>query len=227
MSDHLHHKFEVLRQNLMHGKLPRDLPWDDAVGLISHLGTVEAGGGDEFTFSIAKTHAPFKRPHSRQMELEDISKLRKLLHAAESADPVRGKSTSRQLIVVVDHHSAHIFAETGGSRPSALDTIEPADPHHYHHHLVHKKEAHYQGDRVPEDTAFYGAIADSLKEASEIVIIGHGVGKSSAASFLMEYLKSHRPDTAKLVKAQEVADLSALTEPQIEQLAERHMKAGR
>jgi hypothetical protein len=33
MSEHLHHKFAVLKQNLLHGKLPRDLPWDDAVSL--------------------------------------------------------------------------------------------------------------------------------------------------------------------------------------------------
>jgi hypothetical protein len=162
--------------------------------------------------------------------MEDISKLRKLLHSAESAEPAESTEppgapvASRQLIVVVDHHAAHIFEETGGSRPKALDTVEPADPHHFHHHLVHKKESHYEGGRVPEDTAFYAAIADDLKNATEIVLIGHGVGKSNAASVLMEYLVAHRPETAKLVKAQELADLSALTEPQIEQLAEKHMR---
>jgi hypothetical protein len=126
-----------------------------------------------------------------------------------------------RMIVVVDHHAARIFGDPDG--PKTEETIKPADPHHFHHHLVHKKESHYQGDRVPEDGAFYAAIAKALTPATQIVIIGHGVGKSNAAVVLMDHLKSHHAQIAKAVVAEESADLSALTVPQIEALARKHM----
>jgi ABC-type transport system involved in cytochrome bd biosynthesis fused ATPase/permease subunit len=127
------------------------------------------------------------------------------------------------MVVVIDHHSAHVFRDLGGSRPQEEATIEPYDPHHFHHHLVHRKAAHYQGDRVPEENSFYEEVAAALVAANEIVLIGSGTGKSSAVAVLMEYLEKHRGDIAKKVKTTEIADLSALTAPEIEALAKRHM----
>jgi len=225
MTEHLHHKLAVLQQNLLHGKLPRDLAWDDAVSLVSHLGRVESHLGEEMTFVVGEERALFKRPKSGELDTDETSRLRKLLKSAGAAAATTEQVQPCRMIVVVDHHIAHVYRDMNGSRPAEVKAIQPYDPHHFHRHLVHKKEAHYQGDRVPEDDDFYREIAGALAPANEIVVIGHGVGKSNAASVLMEYLKSHAPQTAKLVKAVEVADLSALTEPQIELIAKRHMIA--
>ena len=43
--------------------------------------------------------------------------------------------------------------------------------------------------------------------------------------FLSEYLKSHHPETFKRIIASETVDLSALTEPEIEAIAKRHLGA--
>jgi hypothetical protein len=51
------------------------------------------------------------------------------------------------------------------------------------------------------------------------------IGKSNAADFLKEYLKTHHPGISRRVIATENADLSAVTEPEIEALAKRHMIA--
>jgi hypothetical protein len=91
--------------------------------------------------------------------------------------------------------------------------------------LIHRKEAHYQGGRVPEETSFYEDVSKSLVPASEIVLIGHGRGKSSAVDFLMEYLKKHYPEVSRHVTAIETADLSALTDPEVEAIAKGHMIA--
>jgi hypothetical protein len=127
------------------------------------------------------------------------------------------------MVVVIDHHAAHIFRDLGGSRPQEAATITPYDPHHFHHHLVHRKEAHYEGDRVPEETSFYEEIAATLVSANEIILIGNGTGKSSAVNVLEEYLKKHHIEISRRVKTTETADLSALTEPEIETIAKRHM----
>jgi stalled ribosome rescue protein Dom34 len=93
----------------------------------------------------------------------------------------------------------------------------------FHHHLIHRKEAHYRGERVPEEDSFYEEIAKDITPANEIVLIGHATGKSNAADFLKEYLKTHHPDISRRVIATESADLSAVTEPEIEALAKRRM----
>jgi hypothetical protein len=223
MSEHLHHKMAALHQSLLHGKLPRSLHWSDAVELIGHLGQVEAMGGEEFTFVVGLHREMFKRPHTPEFGVAEVSRLRKFLKEA-GAEPAPTEHTQPcRMVVVIDHHAAHIFRDLGESRPNDEATIEPYDPHHFHHHLIHRKEAHYQGDRVPEETAFYEEAATALVPANEIVLIGHGTGKSSAVDVLVEYLKKHHVDISRRVKAIETADLSALTEPEIEAIAKRHM----
>jgi hypothetical protein len=61
-----------------------------------------------------------------------------------------------------------------------------------------------------------------MTAATEIVLIGHAAGKSNAADFLKEYLKTHHSEIFRRVIATENADLSAVTEPEIEALAKRH-----
>jgi hypothetical protein len=220
MSEHLHHKLAVLRQNLLQGKLPRSVRWDEAFELIEHLGRVEPHGGEEFAFVVGAHRELFKRPHGQELGIDEVSRLRKFLKAA-GAEQAQASPT----VVVIDHHSAHFFrdANAAGAQPDV--EIKLYDPHHFHHHLVHRKEAHYQGDRVPEESSFYEEIAQALVSSSDIVLVGHGVGKSSAMDALLAHLKAHHPGVAQRVKGVEVMDLSALSEPQIEAIVRRKMGA--
>ena len=138
--------------------------------------------------------------------------------------PAKGSQIVR-MVVVIDHHAAHIYHDLGDTRPQGEVTVKPYDPFGFHHHLIHRKEAHYKGDRVPEEYTYYEEIATDLANAEEIILIGHGTGKSSAVGFLTEYLKAHRPEEFQRIVATETADLSALTEPQIEEIAKRHIGA--
>jgi hypothetical protein len=223
VSEHLHRKLAVLHQSLLHGKLPRSLHWSDVVELIGHLGQVQAHGGDEFAFVVGTQREVFKRPHTSEFGLDEVSRLRKFLKEAGSESPPSNSPQPYRMVVVIDHHAAHIFRDLGESRPQDAGTITPYDPHHFHRHLVHRKESHYEGDRVPEETSFYEEVAAALVSANEIVLIGHGTGKSSAVHVLEEYLQKHHIELSRRIKATETADLSALTEPEIEAIAKRHM----
>jgi hypothetical protein len=225
VSGNVHHKFAKLHQSLLHGKLPRSLHWSDVVDLIEHLGRVRAHGGDEFAFLVGTQREIFKRPHTPEIGVEEVSRLRKFLKLAGSESPPNNFVQPHRMIVVIDHHAAHIFRAFGESHSQDAAAITPYDPYHYHHHLVHRKEAHYEGDRVPEETSFYEEVAAALVSANEIVLVGHGTGKSSAVSVLEEYLNKHHIDLSRRVKATELVDLSALTEPEIEAIAKRHMIA--
>lgn len=221
MTEHLHHKLAVLHRNLLHGKLPRSVRWADALDLVEHLGQVRPEGGEEFAFIIGTERELFRRPHGSDLSIDEVSRLRKLLKTAVAEPTEAAQGKNPKTAVVIDHHAARVFLGLNGSRPPQEAAIKPYDPHHFHHHLIHRKEAHYEGERVPEDTSFYEQIAEALTHAKEIVLIGHGVGKSSAVDVLIDYLKKHRIDIAHRVKAVEIVDLSALTEPQIEALARK------
>ena len=221
MSKHI----ESLYQNLLNGKLPHNLSWSEAVELVEHLGEVQPHGNDEFVFRVGGQRVFFKRPHTHDLGLEEVSRLRKFLKEAAPNSQVEEPAQPGRMIVVIDHHAAHVFQDFGASRPADEHTVRPYDPFNFHHHLVHRKEAHYRGERVPEEDSFYEEIAKDLTRANEIVLIGHAVGKSNAAAVLKEYLTNHHPDISRRVIATESADLSAVTEPQVEALAKRHMIA--
>jgi len=59
-------------------------------------------------------------------------------------------------------------------------------------------------------------VAAALVSANEIVLFGHGIGKSNAAQVLEQHLKKHHVELSRRIKAAETADLSALTDPEIE-----------
>ena len=166
MSKHL----ESLYQNLLNGKLPHNLSWSEAVELVEHLGEVQPHGGDEFVFRVGSQRAFFKKPQTHDLAMEEVSRLRKFLkeagpdanksgsHAEEPAQPSR-------MIVVIDHHAAHVYQDFGGSRPADEHKVQPYDPYNFHHHLIHRKEAHYRGERAPEEDSFYEEIAKDIHQA--------------------------------------------------------------
>jgi hypothetical protein len=214
---------ESMYQNLLNGKLPHNLSWSEAVELVEHLGDVQPHGDDEFVFRVGSQRAFFKRPNTHDLGSEEVSRLRKLLKDAGPSSPAEEAPQPSRMIVVIDHHTAHVYQDFGGSRPAGEHKVQPYDPFNFHHHLIHRKEAHYRGERVPEEDSFYEEVAKDITPANEVVLIGHATGKSNAADFLKEYLSTHHPEISRRVIAMESADLSAVTEPEIEALAKRHM----
>jgi len=225
MSTHTRHDLDLLHTSLLTGKLPRNLSWAETVDLIGQIGDVQPHGNDEFVFTVGTQRAIFKHPNTHELSVEEVARLRKFLREAGPApSPVEAAQPCR-MVVVIDHHAAHVYQDLNEKVPQAEETVRPYDPFGFHHHLIHRKEAHYKGERVPEEKSFYEEVAKDLLPANEIVLIGHGTGKSSAVDHLAEYLKENHHDIFRHVIATETADLSALTPPEIEAIAKRHMNA--
>ena len=224
MNADIRHDHEELLQSLVGGKLPRNLTWRAVVDLIGQIGEVKPHGNHEFAFIVGSQKELFKRPSTHNLEVEEISRLRKFLRGAEAHTKSAGAQQRGLTIVVIDHRSAHIYRDTSGGRPQDEVAVTPYDPFGFQHHLIHRKEAHYKGERVPEEQSYYEEIARDLIHAEAIVIIGHATGKSNTGVFLCEYLRSHHPETFQRIVATETADLSALTGPKIEEIARKHVR---
>jgi hypothetical protein len=229
MNVQIRHDHEELLESLIHGKLPRNLTWSAVVDLIAQIGEVQPHGHDEYFFVVGSKKELFKRPSSHDLDVEEISRLRHFLHEAgvQAGIPAgvlqkpAQANLSGRMVAVIDHHAARIYRGEGANLSEDGIAVKPYDPFHFQHHLIHRKEAHYVGERVPEEHSWYEAISQDLAHAGEIVLIGHGTGTSNAAEFLSAYLKSHHPETFQRIIATETVDLSALTEPEIEAIAKK------
>ena len=130
--------------------------------------------------------------------------------AAADPDP-----TAPNLLIVVDHHGAKIFQVDVTSKDASEHVIRPYDPHHFLHHLVHKDQLREQGQRAPEEPAYYEEIAQAAAAGGRIVVVGHGTGKSDAAHHLTQYLRSHHNETYQRIVREVVADVSSITPLQL------------
>jgi hypothetical protein len=223
MNQPMRHDHRELLESLVGGKLPRNLTWSSVIDLIGQIGEVQPHGNDEFIFVVGSQRSFFKRPSGHDLAVEEISRLRRFLKEAGALGmPAKSPQIGR-MVVVIDHHVARIYHDLGDSRSQGEVTVKPYDPFGFQHHLIHRKEAHYKGERVPEEDSYYEEIAMDLVRAGAIILVGHGTGKSSAVGFLTEYLKTHRPEEFQRIVATEILDLSALTEPQIEEIVKRHI----
>ena len=129
MSKHL----ESLYQNLLKRKLPHNLSWSEAVELVEHLGEVQPHVGDEFVFRVGIQRVFFKKPQTHDLGAEEVSRLRKLLKDAGPIAQLEDEpAQSSRMIVVIDHHVAHVYQDLGGS-PAADHKVRPYDPYKFHH----------------------------------------------------------------------------------------------
>jgi hypothetical protein len=222
------HRLKTLRRIFSH-PLEHNLEWDDVVNLVRDLGSVEERHNGEVSFTLGTVGVLFRRPHGKDIAGEDVIRLRKLFadagfsadgDAAESAAETAVDGRSPTIVVAADHHVSRVF-ELGrdGEHMQEITHVSPADPDGFRRHLEHKKEADYKGERIPEDSAYYERIATALKPAQRILLIGDATGKSSATAYLLECLEKRHAEIFRCVSGTVVADLSALTDGQLEAIA--------
>jgi hypothetical protein len=202
-----------------------NLEWRDVLSLMERIATVRRDGDNKWGFTIGAEHYQLHKPHTKDLTSSEVGDLRHFLQRAgcspeqpseAAADP---DPAAPSLMIVVDHHGAKIYRIDKGPDEDPALRITPYDPHHFLHHLVHKDQSRQEGQRAPEDTEFYKRIADAVSAGGRIVVVGHGTGKSNAAQHLVEYLRTQHRETYQRIVREITADLSAITAPQLRELA--------
>jgi stalled ribosome rescue protein Dom34 len=116
-------------------------------------------------------------------------------------------------VVWIDHREAHVIQF---NRDDAEGSV--LHPKSRHTHLHHKDGAVGAG-KAPEDHAYFQAVADAIKDAGEILI----VGPSSAKLELLRHLQQHAPATAARVVSVETVDHPS--DGELLKFARRHFAA--
>lgn len=199
----------VLREIFAH-PFPHNLEWREVVSVVNELGSALERHDGKYEFQVGRTKAVFTKPHDKDMEPDAVVELRRFfLHAWAAAAPPESKPT----VVMIDHHGARFFEPTPDGTLADAGELEPHDPHGFRRHLEHRKEADYSGQRVPETDEFYERIAERLKNARSIVLIGDATGKSSAMRYFLEFLEERHNDVARSVVATVRDDGSRTPQP--------------
>jgi hypothetical protein len=204
-----------------------NLEWMDVIALLDEIGALRRRASAKFVLDLAGEHFSFQKAHIKELTSSEVVDLRHFLQRAGwspnvSSPPVVSRDSEQViLMVIVDHHGAKIYRLQPGSGAVSPHKIMPYDPHHFLHHLTHQDQLRDKGQRAPEDPSFYKRISDNLVAASRILVVGHGKGKSNAARHLVEYLRKHHRETYQRVVREAEADLSAITAPQLLELAEQ------
>jgi len=223
------HHARTLREIFEH-PVARNLEWPDVLSLMEHLGSVQQRHDGKYQIQIGTAQTIIERPHHKDFELTELLRLRTFLKQAgfdgTGSQPSSGQSdapSGKRIVVAIDHHQARFF-EVGsdGVHLVERDHMEPLDPHGFERHLEHRKEADYKGERVPEADEYYDRIAQRLKGASTILLVGDAAGKSSAMRYLEHHLQEKHGDIWHHVVGTENSDLSSLTLPRLQELNEKY-----
>jgi hypothetical protein len=195
--------------------------------LLGKIGTVDQKPNSDFAFRIGDQRQVVRKSHTKDLSATEVMELRHFLSRAGWAPGSSPWPASRtgpvspdlpvvpDLLVVIDHHEAKIYRIDATADDVEQPVIRPYDPHHFLHHLAHKDQSRERGQRAPEDATFYERIAQAITPAGRIVVIGHGQGQSNAADHLAHYIRSHHRELYQRIVGELVADLSAITAPQL------------
>ena len=210
------HHVRVLEAIFAH-PLAHNLEWLDVLALVNHLGSAVERHDGKYEFQIGAARAVFTKPRHKDVGTDEILELRRFLTEAgvdASVAAVRVPET----VVLIDHHQARFFEPSTSGRLEEQEHLEPKDPHGFRRHLEHRKEADYKGERVPEADEFYERVAQRLKRAPAIVLIGDAAGKSSAVRYFAGFLNEKHKDVADRVVATAQAELDGITVGDIERI---------
>jgi len=222
---HLGHKDPHTLAQIFQHPASHNLEWRDVIALIEHLGTVQEKENGHLTFTVNGVSEVFHR--SRNKDVSEVQQVLDLRHFLEIArvgmNGERDAVPQLRLLVVINQKETRVFRSE--DKGSVSERLHPYDPHGMLHHLNHTLGGD-MGSREPENTTYYEAVAKTLTDAAEILLMGNGTGGSSAMTHLKEYLGAHHPQIANKIIGTLTVDIESLTEGQLLQEAhaffERH-----
>jgi hypothetical protein len=209
--------------------MPHNLPWREVWSMLGAMPGADAVEDGKGNLKVARNGQTLVLHRARGKDLADRQELMQVRHFLERSEmpapralPAPTATAERyaadaaeigtHLLVVIDHREARIYStEVHGSVPRR---ITPYDPFGYGRAL-HYKQDDSNGQRKPERTSFYEAVAKTLAGARQVLLFGAGTGASSAMEQLLVELKRRHKHLAERVVGSIVVDEHHLSEDQL------------
>jgi len=170
-----------------------NIGWREVTAMLRDLCHVEEKPNGSLRFTrrgqtlVLRTHLT-----KEVSDISELNALRDFLLITESEQPGKGEATTHW-VLVIDHHQARVFnSDLQGTQ--ALQIQPPQTTDHFRHtadsiDFSHSWEPHGQN-------AFFATVAQSLKIAENVLVLGTGTGTSSCMHQFVGWVKSHHPDLA-------------------------------
>ena len=191
--------------------ISRNLEWVKLIPALESVGTLERENNGRYQFARNGRTLSLVQPHEKIVSEEVIVQLRHFLKESDpAAEPVEGLGDA----VLAITHTWAIVCTSPGTPKEALQKLHPDDSM-----LATQKAANTgaqpHGSITSEETEFYNAVAEALRPATRIAVLGHGHGNGNASGRFMELLRAEYADIAALVVSESTVDLEALSEGEL------------
>ena len=224
---HLDHHHRRTAEAILSHPVSHNIEWRDVISLLEAIGDVSEAHNGKFKVSVGGETETLSRPSGKDIGEQMVVDLRRMLGAAGiTAEGLRERldvSTkpiatppSGQAILVINFHGADVYPTDGGD--GAPRRIVPEDPRG-RLRTMHHKAGNPEGWYGRIEKSWYAALAEALRPAAEILVIGNGKGHSNGILQFTQYLAQHDHDLMKRIVGAIESDDEDLTESQILALA--------
>lgn len=119
--------------------------------------------------------------------------------------------TNRLVVAVVEQDETRVWL-TNAEKGSKPEVIHPPAARNIH---VRGAQSHGGHDSNKTDKEYYEEISKILSPAGEILLVGHGKGKSNAVLKLIQHLERHHSDVAHKVVGSLDLNVPAMTDGEL------------
>jgi len=224
-SDVMTHRHRHTLEKIFAHPLPTDLPWSRVVALLCGLGaSTQATSNSHMKFVLPngpEITVPVPR-HGQLSSKEELVSIRRFLEdngiTPDHPDyhPAGEELPHGCLLLDLAHQESSVYLVLRDG--AEVQRIQPYDPWFHRHHLDHRKENTFEGQRAPEQPSYFAELAEACKAANQLLIVGHGSGHSDLRALFLEYLGKSRPEILQKVIQVSTTD-DHLTQAQLLALA--------
>ncbi len=224
---HLDNHHRRTAEAILAHPVSHNIEWRDVLSLLEAIGEVTEEHNGKFKVAVGGETETLHRPSGKDIGEQTVVDLRRMLAAAgitaEGLREHQGPSTqpaasgpSGHAILVISYHGADIYPTDvveGASR-----RIVPEDPTgklRTMHHKANNPDGWYGSI----EKSWYAELAQALRPAAEILIIGNGHGHSNGMLQFTQYLAQHDHELMKRIVGSIESDSEDLTEGEILALA--------
>ena len=192
--------------------IAHNLQWKDLRAMLIAISDTTEDHDDKMKFSrnglTLTVHPP------KHKDFSDVGELMKVRHFLDGwkTPEVASNDGGSTMSVVINHREARIFkSDRHGSVPERIVPLDADGTHRY----LHNVDNGDNGQRKPENAAFYNAVAKALAPATQILILGSSTGASSAMDHLVAELKRLHPGVAERIAGTLVVNEPHMSDDQL------------